>query len=338
MSDILNAWGERWNKRARARVAYDPRDEELSPPPIPFGVPALDSMLGGGLPRGKLTILYGEPSSGKTLLSLLAVAAAQRGGGQAMFFDIERCWDASWAALVGVDTSQERLLVVRPRSLEQAFDMAIDAMENTKPDILVMDSISAMVPADMLSANMEDKDFRGLAARKMTEGVAKSIAHNESTALVVINQLRMDMGISFGSAERLPGGKGLRFYAAAMLRCRRGKWLTDRGGEVEEVDFTTVSGKEARRIGFVLRVRLEKSKVSSATWQEAELDFLFSGAVDSVGSTAHLAIQRGVIQQSGSYFLLPDGTRAHGFDALKSTLRGSPDLYERVVTLLKEVC
>ena len=195
MSDALQSFGKRWNTKTKSEVAFEPEAEILSPEAVPLDIPAVDLMLGGGIPRGRTSILIGEPSSGKTLLSQLVIAAAQRHGGTAMFFDIERTYDAKWFALTGVDTSPEKLLVVRPKSMEQTFDMVIDALKKVKPAVIVVDSIPAMVPQDMMKASMEDKDFRGLSARKITEGVAKATQYNNETALIFINQLRINMCI-----------------------------------------------------------------------------------------------------------------------------------------------
>ncbi|KKK61038.1 hypothetical protein LCGC14_3018310, partial [marine sediment metagenome] len=136
----LKAWGERWDSKLKLKVAYDPTDKALTPGVVPLEIPAVDIMLGGGIPLGRTTILIGEPSSGKTLLAQLVIASAQRRGGRAMFFDIERTYDPEWFKLTGVDVSPKKLIVVRPRNLEQAFDLAVDALETVKPEVMVIDS------------------------------------------------------------------------------------------------------------------------------------------------------------------------------------------------------
>lgn len=263
MDNGLEVFGKRWNSKTKAEVAFAPEAEALAPGAIPLGIPAVDLMLGGGLPRGRTSIFIGEPSSGKSLLAQLVIAAAQRKGGKCIYFDIERCYDAKWMALTGVDVSPEKLLVMRPRNLEQTFDMVISALEELKPEVIVVDSVPAMVPEAILKASMEDKDFRGLAARKTTEGIAKCTSYNQKTALIFINQLRMDMGVTWGNPERMPGGKAIKFHASLIIRVRRGKWLTDVAQKLKEEEFTSLEeGKDAKRIGFMLRLRTEKSKVS----------------------------------------------------------------------------
>ncbi len=338
MSDALRSFGQRWNKKTKSEVAFEPEAEILSPEAVPLDIPAVDLMLGGGIPRGRTSILIGEPSSGKTLLSQLVIAAAQRTGGTAMFFDIERTYDAKWFALTGVDTSPEKLLVVRPKSMEQTFDMVIDALKKVKPMVIVVDSIPAMVPQDVMKASMEDKDFRGLSARKITEGVAKATQYNNETALIFINQLRVNMGVKFGNPESMPGGKGLKFHASLIMRVRRGTWLTDASeGEKDEDGFSTLEDdKDAKRIGFMLRLRTEKNKCAPP-WRDCELKFFFNGTIDPLGSLIHLAQQRGIIEVTGSWFKLPGvEAKLHGLGAVEKAIREDEDLKARLVTEIQE--
>ena len=336
MSETLDEWGKRWNKKTRTEVVFDPRDEELDPGVIPLEIPAVDQLLGGGFPRGLTTILVGEPSSGKTLLSQLVIASAQRQGGTAVFFDIERSYHERWFRLTGVDTSPEKLRVVRPRNLEQAFDMVCDILEKVRPDVVVVDSIPALVPKAMLTAEMDKSDFRGVSARKVTEGIAKVTQYNRSTALIFINQLRVSMGVKFGNPESMPGGKALRFYSSLLVRVRRGKWLTDAEVDADELDFTDVDEKDAKRIGFMLKLRTEKSRLAPP-FQECELRFTFDGAVDWVGSLVHLALTRGVIgQPSTGYFTLPgEEAKVHGRIALEERIREDGELRAKLVGLVK---
>jgi len=340
VSDALQAFGNRWNRKAKAEVAFEPEAEVLNPDAIPLGMVAVDMMLGGGMPRGRTSIVIGEPSSGKTLLTQLTIAAAQRRGGTAIFFDLERTFDAKWFALTGVDTSPEKLLVLRPKSLEQGFDMVIEALEKVNPEVIVVDSIPAMVPKAMMSAEMEKQDFRGLTARKITEGVAKATQYNQTTALIFINQLRVAMNIRFGSPESMPGGKGLKFHASLIMRVRKGKWLTtatESDDETDEDGFTSLEDdKDAKRIGFMLRLRTEKNKCAPP-WQEADLKFFFNGAIDPMGSLIHLAIQRGIIEGTGSWFKLPGvDEKLHGLGAVEKMIREDEDLKNRLVTEITE--
>lgn len=338
MANDLEAWGARWNKKARAKVAYDPADDVLNVVEIATNVQALDEMLGGGFPKGRVSIIVGEPSSGKTLTTQIVMSAVQKQGGVCMFFDIERTYDPQWFRMTGVDLDPKSLLVVRPRSLEQAFDMACDALEEVKPDVLVIDSIPALVTSAQLKANMEEKDFRGVSARKMTEGVAKLTQYNEQTAVILINQLRVNMNAGlYANPESMPGGKALRFYASLLLRTRRGEWLTEKG---DGLDFGEPGDekKDARRVGYKLKWRVEKSKGKAVPFAEADADFKFvTGEFDIVSSNAALAIQKGVIRGSGGYFEVPNlEKKIHGFEALKERIREDPALHASLVAELKK--
>jgi len=332
-------FASRWNKKSKTPVVFDPNNIILQPGSISLDIPALDTILGGGIPRGRTTVLIGEPSSGKTLLSQLIIAASQRNGGNAIFFDAEHTFDPKWFSLTGVDTSAERLAVVRPRSLEQAFDMIVDALSIVKPDVLVLDSIPSLVPAVQMKADMEKQDFRGVHPRKITEGVAKATQYNDSTALVFINQLRTAMNVTFGNPESMPGGRGLRHHASLIIRVRRGKWLTSAPDVAEEgmEAFTSLEeDKDAERIGFMLKLRTDKSKIA-APWQSCEIKFYFTGKVDPLGSLIHLAIMRGVIQSAQGYYELPGIERkVHGFSAVEELLRVDDGVKNELVRLVKE--
>ncbi len=320
LDGALADFQKKWAKRGA--TVLDPRDESLKPSPVPTGIVPLDDVLGGGVPRGRTTCVYGEYSSGKTLFCQLVIANAQRQGGVCIFVDAERSFDPDWFALTGVDLDPTWLLVVRPRTLEECFDMICDALINVKPAVLVMDSIPALVPADMLKVEMSKKDFQGLHARKITEGIRKANLANDTTALIYVNQLRVNMGQKFGNPESLPGGKGLGFYSSVMIRVRRGKWLLD----VEESEGDEYDSS-AHKIGFVLKLRAEKNKVA-IPWRECELEFMFTGKIDPVGALIRLAIERGAIVPgaAGYYDVVGVEAKVHGLERLKDALREDPDL------------
>lgn len=339
---ILEAWGARWNKKLGDEVVYDPDAEILSPNPIPLELPALDIVLGGGIPRGRTTIVYGNEGCGKTLLSQLIIAAAQRQGGDALFFDVERTYTRDWFRLTGVNTSADRLQIVRPANLEQAFDMADDALRTIQPAVIVIDSCAAMVPKQMLEASMEDKDFRGLGARKTTEGIKKLTASNKTTALVVINQVRVDMGKTFGNPETMPGGKALRFASSLTLLIRRGTWLTDKSEELDleelDLDFTAVdTRRDAKYVGFLLWLRTEKNK-QAVGYQDCQIKFFFNGTVDPTSALVDLALRRGVIEEVGKgYFLVPGiEKKFHGARNVEKLLKKDRGLANEVARLVRE--
>lgn len=334
MTNPLEAFGSRWNKKVKVPVAFAPQDRELMPGVIPLGIEGVDALFSGGLPRGRTTIFIGEESSGKTLLSQLFMAAAQRQGGKAVFIDAERTFDAGWFAKTGVDISDEKLLILRPRDLEMAMDMCVDALDELSPDILVLDSLAMLVPKTQMAAQMGEKDFQGLTPRKLTEGVKKITAANKSTAVVLINQLRTALGVTYGNPESQPGGKGLRYAASVILRCRRGSWLTTSGSGAdtpEDFEPRTETKDDARRIGFMLRLRMDKSKVS-VPFEEFTLKYYWGeGKVDEVSALVSLALSRGVIKaRAAGYYTLRDKT-IHGREALERAVN-DPE----VIAYLKE--
>ncbi|KKK68915.1 hypothetical protein LCGC14_2939260, partial [marine sediment metagenome] len=199
--------------------------------------------------------------------------------------------------------------------------------------------VAAMVPQDVLKASMEEKDFRGLEARKITAGVKKATQFNQTTALIFINQLRVNMGVKFGNPESMPGGKALKYHASVMIRVRQGTWLTDvseKGDDKDDEGFTMLASEtDAKRVGFMLRLRTEYNKCAPP-WQEVELEFMFNGTVDGVGSLIHTAIQRGIIERTGGYFSVPEvKNKVHGFNALKTLIRDDKELYNNIVGLIK---
>jgi recombination protein RecA len=338
----LEAWGKRWNKSAGTDVAFAPDAQELRPGRVVTGLPALDIYLGGGFPKGRITVLYGAESSGKTLLSQLIIAAAQRKKGTAMFFDIERTYLADWFALTGVQTDEKKLIVTRPRTMEQAFDMACDALEKVRPDVLVIDSVAAMVPEAMLEAEMSERDFQGLAARKITEGIKKLNNFNQKTAIVVINQMRVDMGRSFGNPETMPGGKALRHHSSVTIHVKRGEWLTDKSEDMDEEDlslaFTAVDPRrDVRFVGFLLRLRMEKLKMATP-FQNCDIKFYFDGTVDPMDALVNLAIRRGVIEEATKgYYMLPNSSKKiHGPKQVAKRLRADDKLLAQIIKLTKE--
>jgi len=327
----LEEWGKKWNKKTHKHVVFDPEDTNLIPEALSTEIPALDKMLGGGFCRGRTTTIFGEPSSGKTLLAQLLIASAQRQGGKCMFFDIERTYDPRWFRMTGVDTDDDALIVVRPANLEQAFDMLQDALSNLKPDVIVVDSIPALTPKTVLDADMEKQVFRGVHARKVTEGMSLCTQANVNTALVFINQTRISMGIKFGNPESLPGGKGIRFYSSVLIRTRRGTWLYDTGEGTGMDEWEEDTDKP--KTGFTLKLRAEKNKLAPP-FQECAFDFHFDGTVDWTNSLVHEALVKGVIiSPSKGYFEIPElyEGKIHGRAKVEDILRQDKDLKDKVL-------
>lgn len=332
----LEAFGERWNRRARRGVAFAADAPELDPGTVSTGIPAVDEITGGGIPRGRTSMFIGEPASGKTLLAQLVIAQAQRDGGRCIYLDVERTFSAAWFRATGVDTSPDRLLVLRPTSLEQGFDMISDALAEVGPDVLVLDSLAAMVPQAVMDASLTEKDFQGLFPRKVSMGLSKVTQENRDTAFVVVNQLRTSLGVAYGNPETIPGGRKLRHDCSLILRVRRGRWLTSNArGDEGEASFAEVGETRGERVGFGLRIRVEKSKMT-VPFQETEVRFYFTGAVDPVGATVTLAIERGVIvSPSVGYYVTPDGEKVHGREALERRVREDDALHRAILARLR---
>ncbi len=344
-SDGFGAFGKRWNSKASTEVVFDPENPILEADAVPLGMPAIDLMLGGGIPRGRTTVFIGEEQSGKTLLSQLVIAAVQRQGGTAMFFDIERTYDPKWFAMTGVDMDPDKLIVVHPENLEQGFDMVVDALIKVKPDVIVMDSVSAMVPKATMKdergklVEMAEKDFRGLEARKITAGIKKITQYNQTTALIIINQLRVQMGVVFGNPESQPGGKGLKFHTSLRVRVRRGAKLTTatEGGKRDDDGFLLAEDKNARQLGFIMKLRVEKNKCAPIDWLGREIKVFFDGTIDSTGWLIDLAVQHGVVEVTGGYYKLPGlDKKVHGLIAVDKLILGDEDIKERLVAGIRD--
>ncbi|HEC64468.1 MAG TPA: hypothetical protein ENI23_04160 [bacterium] len=233
--------------------------------------------------------------------------------------------------------SPDKLKIVRPENLEHTFEMICSLLKEVNPEVLVVDSVAALLPKDILNADMTKQDFRGLSPRKIGVGIQKITYFNRSTAVILINQMRMDLGRTFGNPEKLPGGKALKHHNSMGIRVRRGKWLTDVAQDDGELFGTLADEKDAKRIGFLLRVRVEKNK-RGAPWGECDIKTFFDGTIDPLGSLISLAIQRGVIEVAGrGWFLLPDSEqKLHGLPAVEKALKEDDEMKQKIIQLVKE--
>ena len=329
----LKEWGKKWNKSTKTTVTFEPDNEVLIPEGILLGIPNVDKMIGNGFPRGRSTILVGEPASGKTLLAQLVIAAAQKQGGRAMFFDAERTFDPKWFKATGVDINSDKLIVVRPRNLEQCFDMIVDALETIKPAVIVLDSIPALVPKKIADEKMEDKDNIALAPRKIGQAVQKCNLANESTCLIFINQIRTAIG-KWGNPESMPGGWGLKYQSSVMIRTRKGAWVLE---NEDKTDMVWGEDKEKKRIGFILKLRTERNKVSEP-FKDAELEFRFDGSIDWIGSLIHESLILGIIDSTTKVYFsseLWEG-KIHGREKLENIIRDDEELKSTIINLIKK--
>ena len=280
---------------------------------IPTGSIALDVALGiGGLPRGRIVEIYGPESSGKTTVALHAVANAQAAGGVAAFIDAEHALDPDYAKRLGVDT--DSLLVSQPDTGEQALEIADMLIRSGALDIVVIDSVAALVPRAELEGEMGDSHV-GLQARLMSQALRKMTGalNNSGTTAIFINQLREKIGVMFGSPETTTGGKALKFYASVRLDVRRIETLKD--------------GTDA--VGNRTRVKVVKNKMAPP-FKVVDFDIMYGEGVSKRGELIDLGVQAGVVEKSGSWFSHEGQRIGQGRENAKTYLREHPDAGEAI--------
>src|SRR3954447_8940056 len=280
---------------------------------IPTGSAALDIALGiGGLPRGRVVEIYGPESSGKTTVALHAVANAQKAGGIAAFIDAEHALDPEYAKNLGVDT--DALLVSQPDTGEQALEIADMLIRSGALDILVIDSVAALVPRAEIEGEMGDSHV-GLQARLMSQALRKitGALSNSNTTAIFINQLREKIGVMFGSPETTSGGRALKFYSSVRLDVRRIETLKD--------------GQEM--VGNRTRVKVVKNKVAPP-FKQAEFDILYGYGISREGSLIDLGVEAGIIRKAGAWFTYDADQLGQGRENARNFLRDNPDLANEI--------
>ena len=286
---------------------------------IPTGSISLDVALGlGGLPRGRVVEIYGPESSGKTTVALHAVASAQRAGGIAAFIDAEHALDPEYAQKLGVDT--DALLVSQPDSGEQALEIADMLIRSGALDIIVIDSVAALVPRAEIEGEMGDSHM-GLQARLMSQALRKitgALSHSGTTA-IFINQLREKIGISFGNPETTTGGRALKFYASVRLDVRRIETLKD--------------GQEA--VGNRTRVKVVKNKVAPP-FKQAEFDILYGHGISREGGLIDVGVDVGLVRKAGAWYTYEGDQLGQGKENARAFLRDNPDLANELEKRIKE--
>ena len=249
---------------------------------IPINVLGVDEILGGGFRKGRMAMITGQESMGKTLFTQWVICAFQRAGEVCAFIDPEKTFDPEWFCKTGVNVGD--LLVVQPSSTEQAFDTACMWAENGV-GLIVIDSLAALTPKARLDAGLEEQEFVGLLPRKLSEGLNKFTNINTDSLLVCTNQLRSKIGTVYGSPDEIPGGRAQKFYASYIVQIKRKGWLTE--------------GDE--RVGYNMLVKTEKNKLAPP-FQETTVPFLYTGLVDTLGNSIELALDLGLIVRKGPYY------------------------------------
>ena len=280
---------------------------------IGTGALSLDIALGGvGIPRGRITELFGPESSGKTTLALHIIASAQKTGGVAAFIDAEHALDATWAKRLGVDVSS--LLISQPDTGEQALDIAEMLVASNSVDVIVVDSVAALTPKAEIEGEMGDTHV-GLQARLMSQAMRKltGIISRSKTSLIFINQIRMKIGVMFGNPETTPGGKALKFYSSVRLDLRRISTLKDSTGA----------------IGSRVRARVVKNKVAPP-FRDTEFDIMFDSGISYEGDMLDLATAMDIVQRSGAWVNYGSIRLGQGRENAKKYLIDNPELRDEI--------
>lgn len=281
-------------------------------PAISTGSLGLDLALGiGGIPKGRIIEIYGPESSGKTTLSLHCIAEAQKKGGMAAFIDAEHAFDKVYAEKLGIDT--ENLLISQPDNGEQALEIAEHLIRSGTIDIIVIDSVAALVPRGELEGDMGDSKM-GLQARLMSQALRKLTGTINKTgcSCIFINQLREKIGVIFGNPETTTGGNALKFYASVRLDIRRVAQIKNSAGEM---------------LGNRTKVKVVKNKVAPP-FKIVEFDIIYGEGISKIGEVIDLGVALGVIQKAGAWFSYADNKLAQGRDAVKALLQDNPELLE----------
>jgi len=265
-------------------------DDDLEVAKLPLNLGEFDDVLGGGLAFGRMTLIIGQESAGKTLIGLHALKRAIEEGYPAFYIDVERSWDADWARKLGLNPGE--VIVAQPPTGEKAFDVLNAVVATPGPGVVLFDSL-AMVTADAELESSAEQGSIGIQARLINRSLRKTQTLNNDWAVLAINQLRESVGVSYGNPETIPGGKGQRYYAWQTIRVSRGAYLED----------DSRGPRRTNRAGYMLRITLEKSK-QSQPFQEAEIPFYFTvGEFDMLSPRIDLAIKLGIInvRPGGNY-------------------------------------
>jgi len=287
---------------------------------IPTGSLALDIATGvGGIPRGKIIEIFGPESSGKTTLALHVIAEAQKRGGIAVFIDAEHALDPKYAQKIGVDV--DNLYISQPDYGEQALEIAESLLRSGAVDVIVIDSVAALVPKDELEGEIGEAHV-GKQARLMAQALRKlkSLAHNANAAVIFINQLREKIGVMFGNPETTPGGRALKFFADMRLDVRR-------VGDAKEGD---------NKVGSRVRVKVVKNKLAPP-FKEAEFDMIYGEGICKLCDLIDTASELGVIKKSGAWYSYGETRLGQGRDQAKKFLQENPELAQEIEKKVREV-
>ena len=279
---------------------------------------SLDLALGGGYPKGRIIEIYGPESSGKTTMALHAIAEIQKTGGQAAFIDAEHALDPSYAKRIGVDV--DNLLISQPDNGEQALEICETLVRSNAVDLIVVDSVAALVPQAEIDGDMGDAQM-GLQARLMSQAMRKltAIISKSKATVIFINQIRMKIGVMFGNPETTTGGNALKFYASVRIDIRRIGQIKD--GE--------------NIIGNRTKIKVVKNKIA-APFRSAEFDIMYNEGISKVGDVLDLAVQYGVFDKAGAFIKYNGETIGQGREAVKRVLKEKPEFFAEIEQKVRE--
>lgn len=308
---------KQYGKGAVMKLGENVTDQNI--PVIPTGCLTLDAALGvGGIPRGRIVEIYGPESSGKTTVALHIVAEAQRAGGIAAFVDAEHALDPAYAKKLGVNIDE--LYVSQPDTGEQALEIAEALVRSGALDVVVIDSVAALVPKAEIDGEMGDS-FVGLQARLMSQALRKlaGIINKTGCVAIFINQLREKVGVMYGNPETTPGGRALKFYASVRLDVRRGEQLKD---------GSTVVGNHTK-------VKVVKNKVAPP-FRVAEFDIVYGEGISKEGTLLDLAVERDIIHKSGAWFSYKDQRIGQGRENTRLFLKSHPEIADEIDAVIRQ--
>jgi len=284
----------------------------------PTGSLSLDLALGGGIPRGRIIEIYGPESSGKITLTLHAIAEIQKAGGTAAFIDAEHALDPAYAKRIGVDV--ENLLLSQPDNGEQALEITETLVRSSAVDVIVVDSVAALVPRAEIEGDMGDPQM-GLQARLMSQALRKltGVISRSKTTVIFINQIRMKIGVMFGNPETTTGGNALKFYASVRMDIRR---------------VSQIKAGDAV-IGNRARVKVVKNKIAPP-FREAEFDIMYNQGISTAGDILDLAVKFNIVEKAGAWFAYGGEKIGQGREAAKTYLQENPSVQEEIAAKVRE--
>lgn len=288
---------------------------------ISTGCYSIDKLLGKGIPRGRLIEVYGAPSSGKTAMALFIGGQIQKTGHRIAFIDVEQAYDGEWAAKLGVSMSPDKMTVAQPTTIEETFDIIKAFVATNQIDLIIVDSVDAMIPARELEDGAMEKDTIGLKARILGKYVRalSSTAAKSKTSVIFINQTRANVGVMYGEKEITPGGKALKYYTSIRVSVTKGERF--------------MQGSE--QIGNGVKLTTKKNKVSNP-FRTAELHVYYESGIDLMQDTLDACLDKEIITRKGNTYSYEDTKLGVGRDAAKHFLRENKEVYDSIQKQLKD--